>query len=136
MQGKVYVAPLVEEIVSTPQDVMKLLSKGNESRKIGATDWVSRHASALTAERALFSVALRLYNRYRKPATGRRRRRRHPSQPAQLDRPGGVGEGSVGRRAARRGQTHQSEPARAARSHQQAYREETVRAVFHQRVAS
>lgn len=40
-QGKVYVSPLVEEIVSTPQDVMKLLSKGNEGRKVGATDWVS-----------------------------------------------------------------------------------------------
>ena len=40
MQGKVYVDPLVEEIVSTPQDVMKLLSKGNEGRKVGATDWV------------------------------------------------------------------------------------------------
>lgn len=36
-----YVDPLVEEIVSTPQDVMKLLGKGNEGRKVGATDWVS-----------------------------------------------------------------------------------------------
>lgn len=34
--------PLVEEIVSTPQDVVDLLEKGNASRRIGATDWVSR----------------------------------------------------------------------------------------------
>jgi hypothetical protein len=40
-QGKVYVDPLVEEIVSTPQDVVDLLEKGNTQRKTGATDWVS-----------------------------------------------------------------------------------------------
>jgi hypothetical protein len=39
-QGKVYVDPLVEEIVSTPQDVVDLLEKGNTQRKTGATDWV------------------------------------------------------------------------------------------------
>ena len=33
--------PLVEEVVSTPQDVVDLLEKGNNGRKIGATDWVS-----------------------------------------------------------------------------------------------
>lgn len=41
IQGKVYVDPLVEEIVSTPQDVVDLLEKGNTQRKTGATDWVS-----------------------------------------------------------------------------------------------
>jgi hypothetical protein len=40
LQGKVYVDPLVEEIVSSPQDVMDLLERGNSGRKIGATDWV------------------------------------------------------------------------------------------------
>lgn len=40
-QGKIYVDPLVEEIVSTPQDVVDLLEKGNTQRKTGATDWVS-----------------------------------------------------------------------------------------------
>lgn len=40
-KGKVYVEPLVEEIVSTPEDVMELLEKGNAQRRIGATDWVS-----------------------------------------------------------------------------------------------
>lgn len=40
-QGKVFVDPLVEEIVSTPQDVVDLLSSGNNNRKTGATDWVS-----------------------------------------------------------------------------------------------
>ena len=39
-QGKVYVDPLVEEIVSTPQDVVDLLEKGNTQRKTGQTDWV------------------------------------------------------------------------------------------------
>ena len=33
--------PLVEEIVSTPQDVVDLLEKGNTQRKTGQTDWVS-----------------------------------------------------------------------------------------------
>ncbi|WVQ73983.1 hypothetical protein IAR50_003564 [Cryptococcus sp. DSM 104548] len=41
-KGKVYVDPLVEEIVSTPQDVMDLLEKGNAQRRIGATDWNER----------------------------------------------------------------------------------------------
>lgn len=41
LQGKVWVEPLVEEIVSTPQDVVDLLERGNIGRKIGATDWVS-----------------------------------------------------------------------------------------------
>ena len=36
-----YVDPLVEEIVSTPQDVVDLLEKGNTQRKTGQTDWVS-----------------------------------------------------------------------------------------------
>lgn len=40
-QGKVYVDPLVENVVSTPQDVVDLLEKGNTMRKVGATDWVS-----------------------------------------------------------------------------------------------
>jgi centromeric protein E len=40
-QGKVYVNPLIEEIVSTPQDIVDLLEKGNTQRKTGATDWVS-----------------------------------------------------------------------------------------------
>jgi hypothetical protein len=40
-QGRVYVDPLVEEIVSTPQDIVDLLEKGNTQRKTGATDWVS-----------------------------------------------------------------------------------------------
>jgi hypothetical protein len=40
-QGKVWVEPLVEEIVSSPQDVVDLLEKGNAGRKVGATDWVS-----------------------------------------------------------------------------------------------
>lgn len=35
-----YVDPLVEEVVSTPQDVVDLLEKGNVGRKVGATDWV------------------------------------------------------------------------------------------------
>lgn len=43
-KGKVYVEPLVEEIVSTPEDVMELLEKGNAQRRIGATDWVSAMA--------------------------------------------------------------------------------------------
>ncbi|GFZ46737.1 hypothetical protein JCM24511_03957 [Saitozyma sp. JCM 24511] len=42
VQGKVWVEPLVEEIVSTPQDVVDLLEKGNAGRKIGATDWNDR----------------------------------------------------------------------------------------------
>ncbi|ODO06440.1 centromeric protein E [Cryptococcus wingfieldii CBS 7118] len=41
-KGKVYVEPLVEEIVSTPEDVMELLEKGNAQRRIGATDWNER----------------------------------------------------------------------------------------------
>ncbi|WVW84086.1 hypothetical protein I302_106115 [Kwoniella bestiolae CBS 10118] len=41
-KGKVYVDPLVEEIVSTPQDVIELLEKGNAQRRIGATDWNER----------------------------------------------------------------------------------------------
>ncbi|OCF60786.1 hypothetical protein L486_00426 [Kwoniella mangroviensis CBS 10435] len=41
-KGKVYVDPLVEEIVSTPQDVIDLLEKGNAQRSIGATDWNER----------------------------------------------------------------------------------------------
>ncbi|WVR06885.1 hypothetical protein IAU60_003921 [Kwoniella sp. DSM 27419] len=41
-KGKVYVDPLVEEIVSTPEDVMELLEKGNLGRRIGATDWNER----------------------------------------------------------------------------------------------
>nr|XP_018262811.1 uncharacterized protein I303_04295 [Kwoniella dejecticola CBS 10117]OBR84969.1 hypothetical protein I303_04295 [Kwoniella dejecticola CBS 10117] len=41
-KGKVYVDPLVEEIVSTPQDVIDLLEKGNAQRRIGATDWNER----------------------------------------------------------------------------------------------
>ncbi|OCF32982.1 hypothetical protein I316_05320 [Kwoniella heveanensis BCC8398] len=41
-KGKVYVDPLVEEIVSTPQDVMDLLERGNAGRRIGATDWNER----------------------------------------------------------------------------------------------
>ncbi|WVQ81716.1 hypothetical protein IAT38_003841 [Cryptococcus sp. DSM 104549] len=41
-KGKVYVDPLVEEIVSTPEDVMELLEKGNTGRRIGATDWNER----------------------------------------------------------------------------------------------
>lgn len=39
-KGKVYVEPLVEAIVSTPQDVVNLLERGNINRKTGATDWV------------------------------------------------------------------------------------------------
>ncbi|WOO81136.1 Kinesin-like protein KIN-7L [Vanrija pseudolonga] len=39
-KGKVYVEPLVEAIVSTPQDVVDLLERGNINRKTGATDWV------------------------------------------------------------------------------------------------
>jgi centromeric protein E len=46
VQGKVWVEPLVEEIVSTPQDVVDLLEKGNAGRKIGATDWVSVFSQA------------------------------------------------------------------------------------------
>nr|XP_031863411.1 uncharacterized protein CI109_001287 [Kwoniella shandongensis]KAA5530483.1 hypothetical protein CI109_001287 [Kwoniella shandongensis] len=42
VKGKVYVEPLVEEIVSTPEDVMELLEKGNAGRRIGATDWNER----------------------------------------------------------------------------------------------
>ncbi|KIR75894.1 centromeric protein E [Cryptococcus deuterogattii CA1014] len=41
-KGKVYVEPLVEEIVSTPEDVIELLEKGNAQRRIGATDWNER----------------------------------------------------------------------------------------------
>ncbi|WWC89175.1 uncharacterized protein L201_004093 [Kwoniella dendrophila CBS 6074] len=41
-KGKVYVDPLSEEIVSTPQDVIDLLEKGNAQRRIGATDWNER----------------------------------------------------------------------------------------------
>ncbi|KAK4683756.1 hypothetical protein P7C73_g6472, partial [Tremellales sp. Uapishka_1] len=41
-KGKVYVDPLVEEIVSCPQDVVDLLERGNAGRKIGATDWNDR----------------------------------------------------------------------------------------------
>ncbi|WWC70146.1 uncharacterized protein I206_104093 [Kwoniella pini CBS 10737] len=41
-KGKVYVDPLVEEIVSTPQDVIDLLEKGNAQRRVGATDWNER----------------------------------------------------------------------------------------------
>ncbi|WRT66518.1 uncharacterized protein IL334_003477 [Kwoniella shivajii] len=41
-KGKVYVDPLMEEIVSTPQDVIDLLDKGNAQRRIGATDWNER----------------------------------------------------------------------------------------------
>ncbi|WVQ99545.1 hypothetical protein IAU59_006681 [Kwoniella sp. CBS 9459] len=41
-KGKVYVDPLVEQIVSTPQDVMDLLERGNAGRRIGATDWNER----------------------------------------------------------------------------------------------
>ena len=44
-QGKVYVDPLVEEVVSTPQDIVALLEKGNISRKTGATDWVRNDTS-------------------------------------------------------------------------------------------
>lgn len=40
-QGKVFVDPLVEDIVSNPEDVVEILSKGNRNRKTGATDWVS-----------------------------------------------------------------------------------------------
>jgi hypothetical protein len=39
--GKVFVDPLEETIVSTPQDVVDILSQGNRNRKTGATDWVS-----------------------------------------------------------------------------------------------
>ncbi|KAL7421908.1 Kinesin-like protein kip2 [Cryptotrichosporon argae] len=38
-KNRVYVEPLVEEIVSTPQDVVDLLERGNLNRKVGATDW-------------------------------------------------------------------------------------------------
>ncbi|WVO15973.1 hypothetical protein L204_103638 [Cryptococcus depauperatus] len=38
-KGKIYVDPLIEEIVSTPEDVMGLLERGNAQRRIGATDW-------------------------------------------------------------------------------------------------
>jgi centromeric protein E len=40
-QGKVYVHPLAEEVVSSPQEVVDLLEKGNALRKVGVTDWVS-----------------------------------------------------------------------------------------------
>jgi len=39
-QGKIHVEPLVEEIVSCPEDVVHLLEKGNNNRRTGATDWV------------------------------------------------------------------------------------------------
>ncbi|KAK8864543.1 hypothetical protein IAR55_001793 [Kwoniella newhampshirensis] len=42
IKGKVYVEPLVEEIVSNPEDVMELLERGNAGRRIGATDWNER----------------------------------------------------------------------------------------------
>ncbi len=57
-----YVAPLVEEIVSTPQDVMKLLSKGNESRKIGATDWVRIVAQTRLTPRTSAPLDLTAYS--------------------------------------------------------------------------
>ncbi|EKD00397.1 centromeric protein e (cenp-e protein) [Trichosporon asahii var. asahii CBS 8904] len=37
-----YVDPLEEGIVSTPQDVVDLLERGNQNRKTGATDWNER----------------------------------------------------------------------------------------------
>ncbi|ORY32865.1 kinesin motor domain-domain-containing protein [Naematelia encephala] len=41
-KGKVYVEPLVEEIVSTPREIIDLLEKGNAGRRVGTTDWNER----------------------------------------------------------------------------------------------
>lgn len=61
VQGKVYVNPLIEEIVSTPQDIVDLLEKGNTQRKTGATDWVSLIIAGFDTmltqpERAIFAI--------------------------------------------------------------------------------
>lgn len=61
VQGKVYVNPLIEEIVSTPQDIVDLLEKGNTQRKTGATDWVSVIIAGFDVmltqpERAIFAI--------------------------------------------------------------------------------
>ena len=65
LKGKVYVDPLVENVVSTPQDVVDLLERGNTMRKVGATDWVSaKNSLVLTArmsgrlDRTLYSPLL------------------------------------------------------------------------------
>ncbi|RXK39315.1 hypothetical protein M231_03394 [Tremella mesenterica] len=53
-KGKVYVEPLVEHIVSTPQDVIDLLNKGNAGRKTSATDWNERSSRS----HSVFSIVI------------------------------------------------------------------------------
>ncbi|KAL1411458.1 Kinesin-like protein kip2 [Vanrija albida] len=53
-KGKVYVEPLVEAIVSTPQDVVDLLERGNINRKTGATDWNERSSRS----HAVFTIVI------------------------------------------------------------------------------
>ncbi|BEI93295.1 uncharacterized protein CcaverHIS019_0509230 [Cutaneotrichosporon cavernicola] len=52
--GKVFVDPLEETIVSTPQDVVEILSQGNSNRKTGATDWNDRSSRS----HAVFTVTI------------------------------------------------------------------------------
>ncbi|GMK55272.1 hypothetical protein CspeluHIS016_0203280 [Cutaneotrichosporon spelunceum] len=52
--GKVFVDPLEERIVSTPQDVVDILSQGNCNRKTGATDWNERSSRS----HAVFTVTI------------------------------------------------------------------------------
>ncbi|KLT45454.1 kinesin-domain-containing protein [Cutaneotrichosporon oleaginosum] len=53
-QGKVFVDPLQEKIVSTPQDVVEILSLGNRNRKTGATDWNERSSRS----HAVFTITI------------------------------------------------------------------------------
>lgn len=45
---------MVEEIVSTPKDVVDLLDKGNTNRKTGATDWNERSSRS----HAVFTIVI------------------------------------------------------------------------------
>lgn len=59
---------------------MKLLSRGNEGRKVGATDWVSA-VTAFTdevlkqTERSILPISLCFHHRYRVETEGRQQRR-------------------------------------------------------------
>lgn len=61
-KGKVYVEPLIEEIVSTPEDVIELLEKGNAQRRIGATDWVC--IMSLSRSTSVADISSRMSDRH------------------------------------------------------------------------
>nr|KAJ3419884.1 hypothetical protein HK105_006384 [Polyrhizophydium stewartii] len=71
----VYVSPLKEEIVTTPKQLMKVISRGEANRSVGATDF-NEHSSR---SHTIFSLTVE--SRRRTDTSGR------PESPALSDRP-------------------------------------------------